>query len=101
MRVNLITNGIRCSSENYVLKLKRAGLDSAQVSLEAGTAEIHDAITKTPGSFDKTVEGIKNLKSGFTLTPIPLSATLTRTIFCSWLTFLLMNFRMNTSAQTW
>jgi radical SAM protein with 4Fe4S-binding SPASM domain len=63
MRVNLITNGIRCSSKNYVLKLKRAGLDSAQVSLEAGMAEIHDAITKTPGSFDKTVQGINNLKS--------------------------------------
>ncbi|MHA2434188.1 MAG: PqqD family peptide modification chaperone, partial [Candidatus Thorarchaeota archaeon] len=43
MRVNLITNGIRCSSKNYVLKLKQAGLDSAQVSLEAGTARIHEA----------------------------------------------------------
>ncbi|HDD69318.1 MAG TPA: radical SAM protein [Candidatus Korarchaeota archaeon] len=62
MRVNLITNGIRCARESYVNELVRAGLDSAQVSLEAGSPEIHDAITGNPGSFSKTVEGVMRLK---------------------------------------
>ncbi len=61
-RVNLITNGIRCAREDYVKALVKAGLDSAQVSLEAGSPEIHDAITRNKGSFNKTVKGVKNLR---------------------------------------
>ena len=38
MRVNLITNGIRCADAGYVATLEEAGLDSAQVSLEAADA---------------------------------------------------------------
>ncbi|HIE24018.1 MAG TPA: radical SAM protein [Candidatus Korarchaeota archaeon] len=62
MRVNLITNGIKCAKEEYVKALVKAGLDSAQVSLEAGSAEIHDVITGNNGSFNKTVRGVKNLR---------------------------------------
>jgi len=62
MRVNLITNGIRCAKEDYVHRLAKAGLDSAQVSLEAGSPEIHDAITGNKGSFSKTVKGVKNFR---------------------------------------
>jgi len=63
MRVNLITNGIRCAKESYVAKLAEAGLDSAQVSLEGGSSEIHDAITRHPGSFEKTVAAVRNLRA--------------------------------------
>ncbi|MGQ9627666.1 MAG: PqqD family peptide modification chaperone [Anaerolineae bacterium] len=63
MRVNLISNGIRCAEESYVSWLAEAGLDSAQISLEAGRAEVHDAVVNHPGAFSKTVQGVRNLKS--------------------------------------
>ncbi len=59
---NLITNGTLVTEE-LARALKAAGLDSAQVSLEGGTAELHDAITARPGSFTDAVRGIKNLKA--------------------------------------
>ncbi len=62
MRVNIITNGITCSSRAYVDKLRAAGLTSAQVSLEGPDAKVHDALTQRPGSFAKTIRGIRNLR---------------------------------------
>ncbi len=63
MRVNLITNGIRCADESFVRQLKEAGLDSAQVSLEAANAAVHNRVVGNPQAFDKTVQGLKNLKA--------------------------------------
>lgn len=63
LRVNLITNGIRCQDASYVESLAEAGLDSAQVSVEGGSAEVHDAITQHPGSWQATLEGIRNLRA--------------------------------------
>ena len=63
LRVNLITNGVRCAEAALVEALAKAGLDSAQVSIEAPTAEVHDAITGTPGSFEKAVAGIGLLRA--------------------------------------
>ncbi len=63
MRVNLITNGIRCAQVPFVSQLKDAGLDSAQVSLEAGSAEVHNRVVGNRYAFDKTVQGVKNLKA--------------------------------------
>lgn len=62
MRVNLITNGIVCASQEYVQRLVDAGLTSAQVSLEGPTAEVHDRLTTRPGSFQRTIRGIRNLR---------------------------------------
>ena len=62
LRVNLITNGIRCHDKEFVQKLVDAGLSSAQVSIEGPDAETHDYIVGIPGAFDKTVQGIKNLQ---------------------------------------
>ena len=50
MRVNLITNGLRCTDEAYVQTLKAAGLDSAQVSLEGPCAGIHRSPSSRCGS---------------------------------------------------
>jgi radical SAM protein with 4Fe4S-binding SPASM domain len=61
LRTNLITNGIRCGIDGYVNTLA-AGLDSAQVSLEAADAEIHDTIVGRRGAWQHTVQGIQNLK---------------------------------------
>ena len=39
------------------------GLDSAQVSIEAPDAELHDDLTARPGSFDLSLAGIRNLRA--------------------------------------
>ncbi|UCD29972.1 MAG: radical SAM protein [Planctomycetota bacterium] len=62
MRVNIITNGIRCADPVYVESLIAAGLTSAQVSLEGPTAEIHDRLTQHQGSFAKTIRGVETLR---------------------------------------
>lgn len=63
MRTNLITNGIRSASQDFVARLKEAGLASAQVSLEGPDAAIHDAIVGVPGAFEKTTRGFRNLRA--------------------------------------
>jgi radical SAM protein with 4Fe4S-binding SPASM domain len=63
LRTNLITNGIRCGANGYVDKLAAAGLDSAQVSLEAADPAVHDAVVGHPGAWQRTVRGIQNLKA--------------------------------------
>ncbi len=63
MRVNLITNGTRCARSDFVARLKQAGLNSAQVSLEAAEAEIHNRVVGNPRAFEQTVQGLKNLKA--------------------------------------
>jgi len=63
LRVNLITNGLRCADEDFVAELAAAGLDSAQVSLEGPTAAIHDAITQHPGAFQRTVRAVGLLRA--------------------------------------
>jgi radical SAM protein with 4Fe4S-binding SPASM domain len=63
MRVNLITNGLRCAEAPYVESLRAAGLDSAQVSLEAPNAEVHDAIVRHPGAFVLTSRAVHVLRA--------------------------------------
>jgi radical SAM protein with 4Fe4S-binding SPASM domain len=63
LRTNLITNGIRCGDEAYVARLAEAGLNSAQVSVEAGDATTHDAVVANPGAFECTIQGVRNLKA--------------------------------------
>jgi radical SAM protein with 4Fe4S-binding SPASM domain len=61
LRANLITNGTT-SDEALAERLAKAGLNSAQVSLEAATAETHDRLTGVSGSFALTLRGIANLR---------------------------------------
>lgn len=61
MRVNLVTNGMRCEDPALVARLLDAGLHSAQVSIEGTTAEVHDGITGMIGSFERALAGISNL----------------------------------------
>ncbi len=62
LRVNLITNGIRAAEPGYADSLAAAGLASAQVSLEAASQQLHDAIVRRPGAWDKTVAGVGLLR---------------------------------------
>lgn len=61
MRVNLITNGTLIDKK-LAGELKKAGLNSAQVSLEGPSPEVHDALTGSTGSFERTVKGLLALK---------------------------------------
>lgn len=61
MRVNLITNGTLITPKK-AKELARAGLSSAQVSIESANALEHDSITGVPGSHAASVAGFKALK---------------------------------------
>jgi radical SAM protein with 4Fe4S-binding SPASM domain len=63
LRTNLITNGIRCGDEDYAARLAEAGLNSAQVSVEAGDAATHDTVVDHPGAFERTIQGVRNFKA--------------------------------------
>jgi radical SAM protein with 4Fe4S-binding SPASM domain len=62
MWTNLITNGTLLTVD-AVRQLRDAGLSSAQVSIEGPNAVVHDSITGVPGSFEKTLNGIAQLKA--------------------------------------
>jgi len=62
LRVNLISNGTLIDKKR-AYALRRSGLTTAQISIESALPEVHDTLTGMPGSFEKTLEGIKNLKA--------------------------------------
>jgi AdoMet-dependent heme synthase len=55
----IITNAILMTKEK-AKTLKIAGLNDMQISVHHHTEEINDKLTKVPGSFNKTIKGIKN-----------------------------------------
>lgn len=61
MRTNLISNGTLIDTE-AARRLKRSGLDTAQISIEAPDPETHDHICGVKGSFYRSVNAIKFLK---------------------------------------
>ena len=63
LRVNLITNGVRAADPAFARSLVDAGLASAQVSIEAAEAGLHDLLVGRAGSFAQTVAGIRNFKA--------------------------------------
>ncbi|MFT3769684.1 MAG: radical SAM protein [Minicystis sp.] len=60
-RVVLQSNAIRLADPALTRALIEAGVGEAFISLHGSTAEISDAITEAPGTFEKTVIGIDNL----------------------------------------
>ena len=61
LAVNLITNGTLATSAR-ARKLFRAGLRTAQVSIESDSPDLHDRLTGNTGSFRATLEGIAALQ---------------------------------------
>jgi radical SAM protein with 4Fe4S-binding SPASM domain len=61
LQVNLITNGT-LADHRRARSLYRAGLRTAQVSVESLDAETHDLLTARPGSFHETLQGIRCLQ---------------------------------------
>ena len=58
----IITNGRMLFYKEFARSLSKAGLTHILFSLHAPTAEIHDFLTRSPGSFEQIVQGIKNMK---------------------------------------
>jgi radical SAM protein with 4Fe4S-binding SPASM domain len=58
LRVNLVTNGTLATPERAA-SLLASGISTAQVSLEAPSAELHDMLCGAPGAFNRSVAGIK------------------------------------------
>jgi len=62
VNVSLITNGLRLANYAYAEKLVRAGLNDVLFSIHGHNSELHDLHTKVPGSFNKILQAINNLK---------------------------------------
>ncbi len=61
-RVHVQTNGRMLSYPDFCKKLVDAGVDRFLVSIHGPSPDVHDAISRAPGSFEQAVRGIKNLK---------------------------------------
>lgn len=59
--VSLMTNGRRLAYAPYAVALARAGLTRVYVSVHGHRAALHDGLTRSPGSFDQTVTGLRNV----------------------------------------
>ncbi len=57
--VAMATNGTLITEE-MAKKMKNAGMQFVQISLDGADAKTHDEFRGIPGAFDRTVEGIKN-----------------------------------------
>ncbi len=75
MRVNLITNGTLISTK-LAKKLKKAGLASAQVSIESPDPDTHDRIVGVKNAFQRSADGFQTLKNAGI--PVHPHATLCR-----------------------
>jgi AdoMet-dependent heme synthase len=60
--VKLKTNAVMIGA-NEAARLRRIGIEKVQISLYSHRPEVHDAITKLPGSFRRTTDGIRHLKA--------------------------------------
>jgi radical SAM protein with 4Fe4S-binding SPASM domain len=57
--VSVATNGTLLTKEN-VAKLKAAGVNYLDISIDGASAKTHDEFRGMPGAFDKAVQGLKN-----------------------------------------
>ena len=60
--VKVKTNGVMIR-EKEAAKLRQLGVEQIQISVYSHRAEVHDAITKLPGSLKKTIRAIRFLKA--------------------------------------
>jgi cyclic pyranopterin phosphate synthase len=60
-QIGIITNARRLAYRKYLEELVGGGINYILVSIHGHTAELHDGLTRTPGSFSQSVEGMANL----------------------------------------
>ena len=59
--IAITTNGRMFSNPSFTKKTIDAGLDYITFSLHGHNSKLNDSITRTPGSFDQIIQGIKNI----------------------------------------
>ncbi len=59
--IMLITNGRLLSYRPFVLKLLKAGLNHVEISLHGSNKEMHESLTRTPGSYEQVKKCLQNI----------------------------------------
>lgn len=59
--ISLQTNGRMLSYLDYCVRLARAGITHFTLSIHGSSRTIHDAMTRSPGSFAQSIAGLENL----------------------------------------
>lgn len=62
-QIQVQTNGRRLAYASFVDALVEAGATEFSPALHGPTADVHDALTRAPGSFRQTVAGIRHLRA--------------------------------------
>lgn len=60
--IGLITNGRRLADKDFCRQLLQAGVNEINVSFHGSRARIQEELTRTKGSFQQTLQGLKNLR---------------------------------------
>jgi len=74
---SIATNGTLITKE-VPEKLYSAGMKSVEIGLDGVSAKTHDFLRNTPGSFDATIEGIKNCAEFGKFRDIAIATTLNK-----------------------
>lgn len=61
--IQIQTNGRMFSYKSFCERMIKAGANEFSPAIHASNAKIHNYLTRVSGSFEQTVQGIKNLKS--------------------------------------
>lgn len=61
--IKVQTNGIRAADKRFLDRLVSAGMNYISVSILSHKKEVHEKLTKTPNSFERTFSSIKNIIS--------------------------------------
>lgn len=64
--IMMISNGRMFAYPDFCVRLFSAGLNLVFVTIEASHAALHDRLTAVKGSFNETIQGIRNLKKNGT-----------------------------------
>ena len=62
-KIQIQTNGRMFAYKDFCEKIITAGANEFSPALHGSSAKIHDSLTRAKGSFNQTVQGIKNLKT--------------------------------------
>jgi MoaA/NifB/PqqE/SkfB family radical SAM enzyme len=76
MAVHLNSNGLLLNEKN-VAEIAALGIETVSISLESANSEIHDAI-RGKGMFERTLEGIRKLRSGAPAVRIGVNSVMNR-----------------------
>jgi MoaA/NifB/PqqE/SkfB family radical SAM enzyme len=61
-RIAIATNGRMLSYANYVKEFLASGITDIIFSIHGHNAKLHDSLTRSEGSFDQLLQGIRNVK---------------------------------------